>query len=86
MREISFKAIKNMEGQKVLVRDIEYGGPNQICTIKINYAVPSNNRLLLNKKIKDVIENIELIGEECTFKYTSWGTCVNGEFKVYTLN
>lgn len=76
MREISFKAIKNMEGQKVLVRDIEYEGPSQICEIKI---------LTDFIKGKIVMTGIQLEGEECSYYYDFMGRCKNGEFKVFTL-
>ena len=76
MREISFNAIKNMEGQTVLVRDMKYGGPNQICEIKI---------LRDFIKGKMVMTGIQLEGEECSYYYDFMGKCKNGEFKVFTL-
>ena len=42
MRELSLKALMNMEGQKVLVKDLEYDTYDQICEVKVNKKLIEN--------------------------------------------
>ena len=79
MRKLSFSAVKLMDGQKVVVHDLAYDAPNQVCEIKINKVInPTNKKNML-------ISSIEFFNDEFLYVYKN-NQCVNGEFEVYTYN
>ena len=48
MRELSFSAVKLMDGQKVVVHDLAYDAPDQVCEIKVNKVInPTNKKNML---------------------------------------
>lgn len=77
MRKLSFSAVKLMDGQKVVVHDLAYDAPDQICEIKINRDINPTNKKLI------VISSIEFFNEEFVYIYEN-NHCVNGEFEVYS--
>ena len=77
MRELSFSAVKLMDGQKVVVHDLAYDAPDQVCEIKINRDINPTNKKSM------VISNIEFFNDEFVYIYEN-NQCVNGEFEVYT--
>ena len=79
MRELSFSAVKLMDGQKVVVHDLAYDAPDQVCEIKINKVInPTNKKNML-------ISSIEFFNEEFVYVYKN-NQCVNGEFEVLTYD
>ena len=79
MRKLSFSAVKLMDGQKVVVHDLTYDAPDQVCEIKINKVInPTNKKNML-------ISSIEFFNDEFLYVYKN-NQCVNGEFEVYTYN
>lgn len=79
MRKLSFSAVKLMDGQKVVVHDLAYDAPDQVCEIKINKVInPTNKKNML-------ISSIEFFNDEFLYVYKN-NQCVNGEFEVYTYN
>ena len=79
MRKLSFSAVKLMDGQKVVVHDLAYDAPDQVCEIKINKVInPTNKKNML-------ISSIEFFNDEFIYVYKN-NQCVNGEFEVYTYN
>ena len=79
MRKLSFSAVKLMDGQKVVVHDLAYDAPDQVCEIKINKVInPTNKKNML-------ISSIEFFNEEFVYVYKN-NQCVNGEFEVLTYN
>ena len=79
MRKLSFSAVKLMDGQKVIVHDLAYDAPDQVCEIKINKVInPTNKKNML-------ISSIEFFNDEFIYVYKN-NQCVNGEFEVYTYN
>ena len=79
MRKLSFSAVKLMDGQKVVVHDLAYDAPNQVCEIKINKVInPTNKKNML-------ISSIEFFNEEFVYVYKN-NQCVNGEFEVLTYD
>lgn len=81
MRQLSFNALKLMDGQSVMVHDLEYDAFDQPCIVRVCYK-----NVVVNKKFKTqmVIEKIQLYNEEFLFEYDFLGRCVNGEFTVYS--
>lgn len=79
-RKLSYKTLILMEGQKVVVHDLEYDAYDQLCEIKI-----IKERLLnrITKKYQEYITKIVLFNEEFIFEYDAFGKCINGEFEVY---
>ena len=84
MRELSLRALMSMEGQKVLVKDLEYDTYDQICEVKLKKEL-RENKLKRKNRFDVVITELWLENEE--FKFTYYGyKCGNGEFKVYSLD
>lgn len=77
MRELSFSAVKLMDGQKVVVRDLAYDAPDQVCEIKVNKVINPTNKKSM------IISNIEFFNDEFVYIYEN-NQCVNGEFEVFT--
>ena len=77
MRELSFSAVKLMDGQKVIVHDLAYDAPDQVCEIKVNKVINP-----MNKKSM-IISSIEFFNDEFLYVYEN-NQCVNGEFEVLT--
>ena len=77
MRKLSFSAVKLMDGQKVVVHDLAYDAPDQVCEIKINKVINP-----MNKKSM-IISSIEFFNDEFLYVYEN-NQCVNGEFEVLT--
>ena len=77
MRELSFSAVKLMDGQKVVVHDLAYDAPDQVCEIKVNKVINP-----MNKKSM-IISSIEFFNDEFLYVYEN-NQCVNGEFEVLT--
>lgn len=68
-----------MDGQKVVVHDLAYDAPDQVCEIKINKVInPTNKKNML-------ISSIEFFNEEFVYVYKN-NQCVNGEFEVLTYD
>lgn len=68
-----------MDGQKVVVHDLAYDAPDQVCEIKINKVInPTNKKNML-------VSSIEFFNDEFLYVYKN-NQCVNGEFEVYTYN
>ena len=79
MRKLSFSAVKLMDVQKVVVHDLAYDAPDQVCEIKINKVInPTNKKNML-------ISSIEFFNEEFVYVYKN-NQCVNGEFEVLTYD
>ena len=79
MRKLSFSAVNLMDGQKVVVHDLAYDAPDQVCEIKINKVInPTNKKNML-------ISSIEFFNEEFVYVYKN-NQCVNGEFEVLTYD
>lgn len=79
MRKLSFSAVKLMDGQKVVVHDLAYDAPDQVCEIKINKVInPTNKKNML-------ISSIEFFNDEFLYVYKN-NQCVNGEFEVLTYD
>ena len=83
MRELSLKALMNMEGQKVLVKDLEYDAYDQICEVKVKKKI-IENKLKKKNKFQTVIAELCLENEEFVFTFNGL-KCGNGEFKVYSI-
>lgn len=77
MRKLSFSAVKLMDGQKVIVHDLAYDAPDQVCEIKVNKVINP-----MNKKSM-IISSIEFFNDEFLYVYEN-NQCVNGEFEVLT--
>ena len=49
MRELSFSAVKLMDGQKVVVHDLAYDAPDQVCEVRVNKVInPVNKKTIIN--------------------------------------
>ena len=83
MRELSLRALMNMEGQRVLVKDLEYDTYDQICEVKVKKEI-KENKLKKKNRFDVVITELWLENEEFKFIYNGL-KCGNGEFKVYSL-
>ena len=79
MRKLSFSAVKLMDGQKVVVHDLAYDAPDQVCEIKINKVINPTNKKSM------IISSIEFFNEEFVYVYKN-NQCVNGEFEVLTYD
>lgn len=79
MRELSFSAVKLMDGQKVVVHDLAYDAPDQVCEIKVNKVINPTNKKSM------IISSIEFFNEEFVYVYKN-NQCVNGEFEVLTYD
>ena len=82
-RKLSVFALMHMEGQNVVVHDLEYDAFDQVCEVKMQKTIIKD----INKKkgSKEVITKLWLENEEFVFEFN--GTkCHNGEFEVYSLN
>lgn len=77
MRELSFSAVKLMDGQKVVVHDLAYDAPDQVCEIKVNKVINPTNKKSM------IISSIEFFNDEFLYVYEN-NQCVNGEFEVYS--
>ena len=77
MRELSFSAVKLMDGQKVVVHDLAYDAPDQVCEVRVNKVINP-----MNKKSM-IISNIEFFNDEFVYIYEN-NQCVNGAFEVLT--
>ena len=77
MRGLSFSAVKLMDGQKVVVHDLAYDAPDQVCEIKVNKVINPTNKKSM------VISSIEFFNDEFFYVYEN-NQCVNGEFEVLT--
>ena len=84
MRELSLRALMNMEGQRVLVKDLEYDTYDQICEVKVKKKL-RENKLKRKNRFDVVITELWLENEEFKFTYSGL-KCSNGEFKVYSLD
>lgn len=83
MRELSLRALMNMEGQRVLVKDLEYDAYDQICEVKVKKEL-RENKLKRKNRFDIVVTELWLENEEFKFTYNGL-KCDNGEFKVYSL-
>ena len=83
MRELSLKALMNMEGQKVLVKDLEYDTYDQVCEVKVNKKL-IENKLKKKNRFQLVITELWLENEEFIFTFNGL-KCGNREFKVYSI-
>ena len=83
MRELSLKALMNMEGQRVLVKDLEYDAYDQICEVKVNKKL-IENKLKKKNRFQLVVTELWLENEEFIFTFNGL-KCGNGEFKVYSI-
>lgn len=74
-----------MDGQHILVKDIENDVFDQICEVKIikNYVTTGSKKKL---KMEEYVNGIQLINEEYLFEYNWKGECENGEFRCYSAN
>ena len=79
MRKLSFFAVKLMDGQKVVVHDLAYDAPDQVCEVKINRDINPTNKKLM------IISSIEFFNDEFLYVYKN-NQCVNGEFEVLTYD
>ena len=77
MRELSFPAVKLMDGQKVVVHDLAYDAPDQVCEVRVNKVINPVNK----KNI--IISSIEFFNDEFVYIYKN-NQCINGEFEVFT--
>ena len=77
MRKLSFSAVKLMDGQKVVVHDLAYDAPDQVCEVKINRDINPTNKKLM------IISSIEFFNDEFLYVYEN-NPCVNGESEVYS--
>ena len=77
MRELSFSAVKLMDGQKVVVHDLAYDAPDQVCEIKVNKVINPTNKKSM------IISSIEFFNDEFVCIYDN-NHCVHGEFEVYS--
>lgn len=77
MRELSFSAVKLMDGQKVVVHDLAYDAPDQVCEVRVNKVINPVNK----KNI--IISSIEFFNDEFVYIYKN-NQCINGEFEVFT--
>ena len=68
-----------MDGQKVVVHDLAYDAPDQVCEIKINKVINPTNKKSM------IISSIEFFNEEFVYVYKN-NQCVNGEFEVLTYD
>ena len=76
MRKLSFSAVKLMDGQKVVVHDLVYDAPDQVCEIKVNKVINPTNKKSM------IISNIEFFNDEFVYIYEN-NQCVNGQFEVF---
>ena len=83
MRELSLKALMNMEGQKVLVKDLEYDTYDQICEVKVNKKL-IENKLKKKNRFQLVITELWLENEEFIFTFNGL-KCRSEEFNVYSI-
>lgn len=83
-KQLSFSQLYLMDGEKVLVKDLEYDICDKICQIRVNYKW---QRIIKSWKFAKVISSIDLVSEdeEYIFTYDHLGTCQNGNFIVYSL-
>ena len=77
MRELSFSAVKLMDGQKVVVHDLAYDAPDQVCEVRVNKVINPTNKKSM------IISSIEFFNDEFLYVYKN-NQCVNGEFEVYS--
>lgn len=77
MRKLSFSAIKLMDGQKVVVHDLAYDAPDQVCEVKVNKVINPTNKKSL------IVFSVEFFNDEFVYIYEN-NQCVNGEFEVFT--
>ena len=77
MRKLSFSAVKLMDGQKVVVHDLAYDAPDQVCEVRVNKVInPANKKNI-------IISSIEFFNDEFVYIYKN-NQCINGEFEVFT--
>ena len=77
MPELSFSAVKLMDGQKVVVHDLAYDAPDQVCEVRVNKVInPANKKNIISS-------SIEFFNDEFLYVYKN-NQCVNGEFEVYS--
>lgn len=81
MRELTYKALINMINQEVWVQDLEYDEYIQKCVVKQSNTLA----LLKNGKIIN-IKKLYLENEEFVFEFDQQGRCLNGEFKVFSID
>ena len=79
MRKLSFSAVKLMDGQKVVVHDLAYDAPDQVCEVRVNKVINPTNKKSM------IISNIEFFNDEFVYVYKN-NQCVNGEFEVLTYD
>ncbi len=71
-----------MDGQYVVVKDLEYDSYDQLCTVKVETTYWK-----LGKKLHEAPTKLILSNDEFTFEYDIIKhEYVNGAFKVYTRN
>lgn len=76
---INYQNLFLLEGEKVIVSDLEYDEYDQICTVKIQeFANIIKNKIFYYKTIK-------LVNEEYLFEFDKFGKCKNGKFLVYYI-
>lgn len=72
-----------MDGQEVIVHDLEYDAYDQICLVKVKNR-PEITKSRKTTKVKVLASEIQLENEEYLYKYDLFGKCINGEFKVFS--
>ena len=82
-RKLSFNALQFMDGQTVVVHDLEYDCYDQECVVKVNRVKVLNPFKGQKKKLVEFVQSIEFENEEFKFEYGFNGKCLNGEFEVY---
>ena len=66
-----------MDGPKVVVHDLAYDAPVQVCEVRVNKVInPANKKNI-------IISSIEFFNDEFVYIYKN-NQCINGEFEVFT--
>ena len=81
MRQLSFQALRFMDGAEVIVHDLEYDAYDQTCIVCVDKVIVKKR--YRSKKIDAVVNGISLKNEEFLYQYDWEGNCVNGNFIVY---
>ena len=79
-RRLKYNALQYMDGQKVIIHDLEYDAYDQECAIKIE-----KNILFNNKKKIEFVKQIKFYNDEFIFLMDRNGKAINGNFEVYSL-
>lgn len=80
MRKLSIKTLECMEGQEVIVKDLEYDAYDQVCTVRLVRDLFKNYKGEYQIYTKEII----LENEEFIYVGSCIEGCVNGKFEVYS--